>query len=107
MRGLDKLDLLPLLKECISSLPIPVYYRAYLESACRISLVRNPTVAKLLSNSVRPETVEIARQVASSHCDCQELSKRLDIPLVDGHIFLRHPDLLKRVFGVDCRILLQ
>ena len=107
MRGLDKLDLLPLLGECISSLPIPVYYRAYLKSACRIAVVRNRTVADLLSNSVRLETVEIARQVASSHRDCQELSKPLDIPLVDGHISLCHRDLLKRVFGVDCKILLQ
>ena len=32
LRGMDKLDLLPLLKETIGGLPIPVYYRTYLKS---------------------------------------------------------------------------
>ena len=107
LRGMESLQLLPLLKECIGGLPIPAYYKAYIKSVCRVSVVRNPTVGDLLSNRVKPENLNVARLLATSHCDCHRLSKELDIPLVDGHGFLRHPVLIKRVFGPHGKILLQ
>ena len=38
---------------------------------------------------------------------CVSLAKGLGIPLVDGHLFVRHPTSLRAVFGQQARLLLQ
>ena len=94
-------------KEFLCSLPLPTHYRDYLVHSTRLVSTRNPTVSQLIQDDVRYDTVDEMKLAASQPCRCPELVKQLNIPLVQGHLFIRHPKLPRRVFGTDSRVLLQ
>ena len=96
-----------LFKDFLRSVPIPLHYRDYLVHSTRLISTRNPTVSQLLQDNIKYDTVDDMRQAAAATCRCHTLAKRLNIPLVEGHLFIRHPKLLRRVFGTDSRVLLQ
>ena len=96
-----------LFKDFLRSLPIPLHYRDYLVHSTHLISTRNPTASQLLQDNIKYDTVDDMRQAAAATCQCHTLPKRLNIPVVQGHLFIRHPKLLRRVFGTDSRVLLQ
>ena len=80
MRGMDNLQLLPMLKDCVAGSPIPGHHKACIKTVCRICAVRNPTVGDLLSSRMKPENLDVAHMLAHNHCECQKLSSALNIP---------------------------
>ena len=83
------------------------HYRDYLVHSTRIIQVRNPSISQLLTDDVQYDTVADMQPAADQPCQCAHLAKRLGIPLVQGHLFIRHPRLLRHVSGIDSRVLLQ
>ena len=98
---------LQMFKEFFCSLPLPTHYRNYLLQSTHFVSTRNPTVSQLLQNDIRYDNVDDMKRAASQPCHCATLAQRLNIPLVQGHLFIGHAVFLRQVFGVDSRVLLQ
>ena len=107
MAHTDAFPLLHVFKEFLRNLPLPLHHRDYLVHCTRLVSVRNPLVIQLLNDEVRYDTADDMRRAAHQPCDCVTLSKRLNIPLVPGQLFVRHPRLLRKNFHIDSRVLLQ
>ena len=110
MFGLQKI-----LTSHLDKLPLPLYPRKYLVSVSKTVFVRNPTMAELLKGhpgdtlqGTPANTLQEMRAIVhEGKCACAQLIKRWGIPLVDGHLFVRHPDLLRSLFGKYARVLTQ
>ena len=98
---------LRMFKDFLRSLSIPLHYRDYLVNSTRLISTRNPTISQLLQDNVKYDSVDAMKQAAPAPCQCSKLGKKLGIPLVQGHRFIGHTNLLRRVFGTDSRVLLQ
>ena len=107
MTHLDAFPLLDTCKRFLCSLPLPVHLRNYLVQVTRIVPARNPTVAELLRDDSRYDTIQELRDQARGPCECAHTARHLGIPLVDGHLFIRHPALLRKIFGSHAKLLLQ
>ena len=107
MTHVHAFPLLTMFKDFLRSLPLPTHYCDYMVQSARLVSTRNLTVSQLLQDDIKYDSVDAMKHVASQPCHCATLARRLNIPLVQGHLFIRHPQLLRRVFGVDSRVLLQ
>ena len=98
---------LHLFKDFLHSLPLPLQYRDYLVNSTRLLSTRNPMVSQLLQDDIRYDTADKMKQAVTLPCQCSTLAKQFKIPLVQGHLFVHHPQLLRQIFGTDSRVLLQ
>ena len=107
MTHIDQFPFLRAYEEFLHKLPLPIHYRDYLINSTRIIHARNPSVSQMLAHDMRYDTVEEMQHAANEPCQCAKLSRHLGIPLVQGHLFVRHPRLLRKIFGANSRVLLQ
>ena len=107
MTDTDAFPLFHVFKEFLGKLPLPLRYRDYLMHCTRFVGTSNPSVSQLLTDEVRYDTVNDMRRTAHQPCDRAALSKHLNVPLVQGHLFVRQPRLLRKIFHTDSRVLLQ
>ena len=107
MTNTDQFPLLNAFKEFLRRLPLPVHYRDYLVHSTRIIQVRHPSISQLLTDDVQYDIVDDMQIAAGQPCQCAHLAKHLGVPLVQWHLFIRHPRLLRHGFRTDSRVLLQ
>ena len=108
MHDLEAAPLTHTMRAHIDKLPLPLHLRKYISSVASVVQVRNPTVADALRAKPRVTTLHAMRdKVAAPQCPCAELHKKWGIPLIDGHIFARHPQVLSHIFGKRSKILTQ
>ena len=108
MHNLERFGLQKTLTSHLDKLPLPLYLRKYLVSVNKTVFVRNPTLADLINGHPPADTLQEMRAIVhEGKCACAQLSKRWGIPSVDGHLFVRHTDILRSLFGKYARVLTQ
>ena len=93
--------------QALGRTPIPSHLRKYPQSIVYVIGVRGVTVGeKLCSTKLKIPEVEVREQLTNP-CNCARLAVVHHLPLIDGHIVVRDPSKIHRLFKSEANIVLQ